>query len=78
MPAASALASYINSHTRYRELVRLCADMDPNRVLVANPFLKWIPMRVSTVVLVIPAHDRRHLWQARNVRAHPDFPGPPA
>jgi hypothetical protein len=25
-------------------------------------------MRLSTVLGVIPAHDRRHLWQARIVR----------
>jgi hypothetical protein len=74
MPVADVLASFVNSHTRYRELVRLCAGLDPNRVRVPNPFFKWAWMRVSTVLLVIPAHERRHLWQARNVLAHPDFP----
>ena len=74
MPVADALASFLNSHTRYRELVRLCAGLDPNRVRVPNPFFKWAWMRVSTVLLVIPAHDRRHLWQARNVLARADFP----
>ena len=75
MPVADAVASYLHSHTRYRELVSLSAGFDPNRVSVPNPFLKWVWMRVSTILLVIPAHDRRHLWQARNVLAHPDFPG---
>lgn len=74
MPAGDALASFVNSHTRYRELVTLCARIDPNRVRVPNPFFKWAWMRVSTVLLVIPAHDRRHLWQARQVLARPDFP----
>jgi len=75
MPVADALAAYINSHTRYRTLVTLCARIDPNRVHVQNPFFRWFPMRVSTVLLVVPAHDRRHLWQARNVLARPEFPG---
>jgi DinB superfamily len=74
MPGADALASFVNSHTRYRELVRLCAGIDPNQVRVPNPFFKWVWMRTSTILLVIPAHDRRHLWQARQVLAHPDFP----
>lgn len=74
MPVTEALASFVNSHTRYRELVRLCAGLDPNRVRLPNPFLKWVWMRASTVLLVIPAHDRRHLWQARRVLAHADFP----
>lgn len=74
IPAADALASFVNSHVRYRTLVTLCARLDPNRVRVPNPFFKWAWMRVSTVLLVIPAHDRRHLSQARGVREHAGFP----
>jgi hypothetical protein len=77
MSCTDALASFVNSHTRYRELVTLCARLDPNRVRVPNPFFKWVWMRVSTVLLVIPAHDRRHLWQAHKVLARDDFPRRP-
>jgi len=74
LPGTDALASFVNSHTRYRELVRLCARVDPNRVRLPNPFFKWVWMRASTILLVIPAHDRRHLWQARGVLGRADFP----
>jgi hypothetical protein len=27
-------------------------------------------MRLATVLLIIPAHDRRHLWQAERAARH--------
>lgn len=68
------MAAYVTSHAPYRELLRASADVDVNRITGPNPFLRWISMSVATVLLAIPAHDRRHLWQARQVREHPAFP----
>jgi hypothetical protein len=59
---------YKGSHDSYRSLVKASAGVDVNRVKGPNPFYKFIPMRVSTVLKIIPAHDRRHLWQAGNVK----------
>jgi hypothetical protein len=56
------------SHDSYRALVDAAADVDVNRVKGPNPFFPFIPMRVSTVLQVVPGHDRRHLWQANNVK----------
>jgi hypothetical protein len=56
------------SHDMYRALVRSCADVDVNRVKGPNPFYSFVPMRVATILQIIPAHDRRHLWQAENVK----------
>jgi hypothetical protein len=39
-----------------------------------NPFIRVAPLRIATALLVVPAHDRRHLWQARQVTARADFP----
>jgi hypothetical protein len=72
------LRRYEESHEAYRDLVTACAAVDVNRVIVRNPFYHAIRMRMSTVLLVIPAHDRRHLWQARQVLADPRFPQGPA
>ena len=69
-----ALAGFIASHDPYRALVRAAADVDVNRVTGPNPFVRLVPMSVATVLLVVPAHDRRHLWQARQVREHAAFP----
>jgi hypothetical protein len=61
------LDDFAASHRPYRDLVHLAAALDTDRVRVRNPFFTHVRMRLSTVLLVIPAHDRRHLWQAQNV-----------
>ena len=50
--------------------VRETADRDLNRVRFRNPFLKGLPLfNVAAGLLVIAAHERRHLQQAQRVRA---------
>jgi hypothetical protein len=65
---AELLPAFRASHRVFRDLLDAAAHVDVNRVIVRNPFHKIVRMRLSTVLLIIPAHDRRHLWQARNVR----------
>ena len=74
IPVALALAGYLASHEPYLRLVAGAAEVDPNRVVAANPFIGAVRMRLSTALLVIPAHERRHLWQARQVLQQPGFP----
>jgi len=73
LPVAQALKGFVASHAGYRELVDLASRVDANRVIVRNPFLPIIRMKLSTVLLVLPAHDRRHLWQARQATLTPGF-----
>jgi hypothetical protein len=74
LPIADALTSFIASHASYRRLVALSNDRDVNRLRAPNPFIRALPVRLATALLVVPAHDRRHLWQARQVLARADFP----
>jgi hypothetical protein len=59
---------FVRSHDLYRAIVQTAGDVDISRVKGPNPFFKAVKMRVSTVLQIIPAHDRRHLWQAGNVK----------
>ena len=68
------LAAYHESHAVVRRVIASAADVDINRATFPNPFLKILRTRVSTALLVIAAHDRRHLWQAEQVRTAPGFP----
>ena len=68
IPRDQLLPLFKASHDEYRALVHDCADVDVNRVTMPNPFLTRVRMRMATILLVIPAHDRRHLWQARKVK----------
>ncbi len=74
LPLQRALDEYLASHEPYRRLLAVAAEIDPNRVVVSNPFLRGVRMRLATALLVVPAHDRRHLWQARQVLAADGFP----
>ena len=67
LSGAAAVEAFVASHGLYRELVALAADTNPDRIVVPNPFFSRVRMKVSTVLLVVPAHDRRHLWQAAQV-----------
>ncbi len=68
IPRDEVVAAFADSHRPYRELVALAAGTDPDRVIVRNPFLALVRMKLSTILMIIPAHDRRHLWQARQNR----------
>lgn len=60
-----------------RDLLREAAPLDLNAVRFVNPFISLIRFSVGTGLLVIDAHERRHLWQAERVRRQPGFPQSP-
>jgi hypothetical protein len=63
------------SQERVRVLIRSTADTAVDRVRFRNPFVR--DLRVFTVAdgfHIVAAHERRHLYQAKNVAARPDFP----
>lgn len=70
------LRAYHDAHAGIRGLIADAADVDVNRATFPNPFFRIIRIRVSTALLVLAAHDRRHLWQAAQVRVAPGFPPP--
>jgi hypothetical protein len=71
---AEILRRYHDAHARVKQTLRDAATIDANRATFANPFLKWVRVKVATGLKVIAAHDRRHLWQAEQVMRRPDFP----
>jgi hypothetical protein len=63
-----ALESFVDSHDAIRGFVHNCLNMDLNRIRFKNPFVPLLRFTVGTGLLIILAHDRRHLWQAEQVR----------
>lgn len=68
------LAAFRDSQDAVRRFIDACVDLDLNRMTFPNPFVPGVRMGVGTGLLVIAAHQRRHLWQARNVRERSDLP----
>ena len=62
------LRAFIAAHDELRSLVHEARDLDLNRIRFRNLFIGLLRYTVGTALLVIGAHDRRHLWQARQVR----------
>lgn len=66
---AEVLSAFISAHNELRSLIRESRELDLNRIRFRNPFLGLLRYSVATGLLVIVAHDRRHLWQANRVQA---------
>ena len=67
-PLASSLSAFLESQERVRDFIRANADLDFSSIRFINPFVRALRFSLATGLHVITAHDRRHLWQAWNVR----------
>ena len=67
-----ALADFLKSQKTIRAFAREAARRNV-RATFTSPFGP-LRFRIGTGLLVLAAHDRRHLWQARQVIATPGFP----
>jgi hypothetical protein len=63
-----AFAAFTVSHHDARTFLRAYADLDLAGVRFVNPFVRGVRFSLATGLHVIPAHERRHLWQAWRVR----------
>src|SRR5262249_60114550 len=64
---ADAAARFFESQDLVRAFLRQYADLDLAAVRFPNPFIPGVRFSLATGLHVIEAHQRRHLWQARNV-----------
>jgi hypothetical protein len=63
------LATFCASHQEIRSLIAECGDVDLNMVRFKSPFVWAARFTVGTGFLLMSAHERRHLWQAKQVRS---------
>jgi hypothetical protein len=69
---AGAIADFIAAHDLVRSFVGESIGYDL-RAKFKSPFGP-LRLRIGSGLLVLAAHDRRHLWQARQVTTGPGFP----
>lgn len=65
--SAEVLKAFMAAHDQVRVVIEEAGEVDLNRVRFRNPFLRFLPWTVGTGLLILGAHDRRHLWQAQQV-----------
>jgi DinB family protein len=71
------LDQYRGAHDLVRRLIVDAASIDASRARFRNPFIPFVRFSIATGLFVIAAHDRRHLWQAEQVRQAASFPASP-
>ena len=63
-----------SQHDRLAQLLRESNGLDLARIKTQSPVSRLIRYSLGMAFWVQSAHDRRHLWQARNVITHANFP----
>jgi len=71
-PFADAMQAFLASQEEVRRFLQTYAGIDLAGVRFPNPFVTGLRFSLATGLHVIAAHDRRHLWQAWNVRRAAD------
>ena len=67
-PLSDASGAFLASHDDVRAFLRQFAAIDLAGITFPNPFIGGVRFSLATGLHVLAAHERRHLWQAWNVR----------
>jgi hypothetical protein len=70
----AVLEAFLASHQRLADLMRAADGVSLTHARMSSPFVSFLKFTMNQVFAMNLAHARRHLWQARQVVAHPAFP----
>jgi hypothetical protein len=73
-PLALVAESFLALQDRIVERLHSANGLDLRRARVTSPILSLLKMNLSTAIGFLLAHERRHVWQAWQVRKHAEFP----
>jgi len=62
------------THDRLKQIMISASGVDLAAVKVTSPASNFLRYELGMAMWIVCGHDRRHLWQARNVRNHANFP----
>jgi hypothetical protein len=68
------MAEFDTWQDRLEGLILASEGLDLRRIAHASPVLPLFRYSLGTSLAAILAHERRHVWQARQVRTQPSFP----
>jgi hypothetical protein len=73
-PMAQVMEQRWNIRDRCLRSLDEASGVDLAAVKVPSPVNRWLKYNLGMAFWILLAHNRRHLWQARNVRNAPRFP----
>ncbi len=74
LPKQSVLAEFEVVQRDLIEAMESADGVDLGRATIRSPFARLVKLRLGEAFMTILAHNRRHLWLAREVMSHPEFP----
>lgn len=73
-PLPTVMANFLTMQDQLRKRIRAANGLHLARAKVRSPFAKRLKMGLGACLAFLLAHERRHLWQAHQVRKHEGFP----
>ena len=61
-------------HDRLIEIIQSANGLDLAAIKVPSPVTRLLKFNLGMMFWILAAHDRRHLWQVRQIRGNPGFP----
>jgi hypothetical protein len=71
---SDVVPAFAAAQRRYLQSVSAASGLRLSKIKVNSPASPLIRLTLEEAIALMAAHERRHLWQARQVRNHPDFP----
>jgi len=71
---AEVMAGFRAYQVQYVDRLRQASGLHLSKGRVRSPVAWWIRIPLGSAFAGMLAHERRHLWQARQVALSPDFP----
>lgn len=68
-PAAATAERFASLQRALRTLIAEAKNVDASRVRITSPLSSLVTLRLPATFAFLAAHERRHLWQAEQVRA---------
>ncbi len=75
VPLAPTLTEFRTVRDQLAERIRNADGLDLRRARVTSPVTRFLRLPLGAYLAFVLAHERRHLWQARQVREAIGFPG---
>ncbi|HEX9705285.1 MAG TPA: DinB family protein [Gemmatimonadales bacterium] len=72
---SEVLRDFLELRDQLGQRIRRADGLDLKRAVVQSPVSRFVRLPLGAYFAFLLAHDRRHLWQARQVIATPGFPG---
>ena len=73
-PGTIVVSDFLRLQRDLCQSLQTANGLDLAKVKVRNPVNRWIRFSLGQEFALTAAHERRHLWQARQTKAHPAFP----